>query len=140
MHCCKRHLLRKPFGGGGPPVSCSISQRQSVSFYHQCVSVSGSDQTMRRQPPRRRLSAPPPSSQQVNCFTLSREQMTVYLPTYLPHRLAVVAVEDILEKHHYKMERYSSFPFLRGSSSPQHSKCKVLSPLQQDSLCRTDER
>ena len=50
----------------------------------------------------------------------------VYLPPYLPHNMAVRAVEDILDKHHYLLDKHSLFPYsdkssVSSSSSPHHS-------------------
>ena len=55
---------------------------------------------------RRRGSEP---SQEVRCLTLDKEQLMVYLPPYLPHNMAVRAVEDILDKHHYQLDKHSTF-------------------------------
>ena len=45
--------------------------------------------------------------QEVNCLTQNREQLVVYLPPYLPHNLAVKAVEDILDMKYYQIENKS---------------------------------
>ena len=61
-------------------------------------------------PGRRRGSDP---SQEVRCLTLTKEQLTVYLPPTLPHHLAVKAVEDILDSYHYRQERHCPISFTR---------------------------
>jgi hypothetical protein len=63
---------------------------------------------------RRRGSDP---SQEVRCLTQDKEQLMVYLPPYLPHNMAVRAVEDILDKHHYQMDKHSTFTSSVSSSS-----------------------
>ena len=55
-------------------------------------------------------------SQEVKCLTQDKEQLMVYLPPYLPHNMAVRAVEDILDKHHYQLDKHSTFPYSEKSS------------------------
>ena len=61
--------------------------------------------------------------QEVNCLTQNREQLVVYLPPYLPHNLAVKAVEDILDMKYNQIENKS--PSL---TSRKTSAASVLSP------------
>ena len=44
-------------------------------------------------------------SQEVNCLTQNREQLVVYLPPYLPHNMAVKAVEDILDMKYNQIHK-----------------------------------
>ena len=61
--------------------------------------------------------------QEVNCLTQNREQLVVYLPPYLPHNLAVKAVEDILDMKYYQIENKSP-----GLTSRKTSVASALSP------------
>ena len=54
--------------------------------------------------------------QEVRCFMVNKEQLTIYLPPYLPHNMAVKAVEDIMDKQYYQLDKNSSFPFSRKTS------------------------
>jgi hypothetical protein len=70
---------------------------------------------------RRRGSDP---SQEVRCLTITKEQLTVYLPPTLPHHMVVRAVEDILDCQPYHQNKHSPFPLNRkfsiSSSSSSH--------------------
>merc|ERR1711970_359049 len=46
-------------------------------------------------------------SQEVRCLTISREQLMVYLPQALPHKVAAEAVEQILDSHSNKHGKHS---------------------------------
>ena len=51
------------------------------------------------------------SSQEVRCFTITQEQLNILLPPHLPHKLAVRAVEDILDQQHLNTRRmFSDYP------------------------------
>ena len=54
--------------------------------------------------------------QEVRCFMVNKKELTIYLPPYLPHNMAVKAVEDILDKQYYQMDKHSSLPFSRKTS------------------------
>ena len=70
-------------------------------------------------------------SQEVRCLTLDKEQLMVYLPPYLPHNMAVRAVEDILDKHHYQLDKHSTFTYSGRSSVSSSSS---LHPITRSSL------
>ena len=54
--------------------------------------------------------------QEVRCLMDNNKQLTIYLPPYLPHNMAVKAVEDIRDKQYYQLDKNSSFPFFRKTS------------------------
>ena len=55
--------------------------------------------------------------QEVNCLTQNREELVVYLPPYLPHNLAVRAVEDILDMKYNQLDNKSLNLTLRKTSA-----------------------
>ena len=55
--------------------------------------------------------------QEVNCLTQNREELVVYLPPYLPHNLAVRAVEDILDMKYNQLDNKSLNMTLRKTSA-----------------------
>merc|ERR1712013_249366 len=55
--------------------------------------------------------------QEVNCLTQNKEQLVVYLPPYLPHNLAVRAVEDILDMKYNQLDNKSQNLTLRKTSA-----------------------
>jgi hypothetical protein len=75
---------------------------------------------------RRRGSDP---SQEVRCLTQDKEQLMVYLPPYLPHNMAVRAVEDILDKHHYQMDKHSTSSVSSSSSLHPSTRSSLVADL-----------
>ena len=79
-------------------------------------------------------------SQEVRCLMLNKEQLTVYLPLYLPHRMAVKAVDDALTTHYYQLNKHSPFPFCRknsDSSSSALQPCTISSHEQEQASIST---
>ena len=50
-------------------------------------------------------------------MTQNKEELVVYLPPYLPHNLAVRAVEDILDMKYYQLDNKSLNLTLRKTSA-----------------------
>ena len=66
------------------------------------------------------------TSQEVMCLTLNKEQLTVYMPLYLPHTMTVKAVYDALNTQYYQLDKHSPFPFCRKKSSSSFANPQIF--------------